>query len=289
LLQHWVSPRWLEELVRIADKRGQSNAALKQALDKLLQANPGLETVLSILFERGDAEGRRFALQIAGAAQLPLLCDFARGENGTDQERAQAAQTAAQIGLLPRGKPVSMLVKGKRDEMLLFGYEITGEVVPNKLSSQAKKAMQATADAINQADFARAERLAHEALALAPDDPTLHNHLIAALQGQDRDQEAQVLIRQLAERFPDYLFGRVSMARLCAREGKTDEANRWLEPLLSREQFHYSEFAALCVAQIELMIAERKFDGAQSWLRIWEQVIPDDPRQDVFRRQLRGK
>jgi hypothetical protein len=254
-----------------------------------LQVNPGMAVVLPILFERGDVEGRRFALQISGAAQLPLLREFALGENGTDQERMEAAQRASEIGLLPRGKPVSMVVKGKRSDLLMFGYEITGEAVPNKLSSQAKKAMQATADALNQADFVKAETLAREVVALAPDDPSPQNHLIAALQGQNRDQEAQVLIRQLAERHPDYLFGRVAMARLCVQEGNLDEANRWLEPLLSRERFHFSEFGALCVAQIELMIAEQKFDGARSWLQIWEQVVPKDARQNHFRLLLRGK
>jgi predicted Zn-dependent protease len=149
--------------------------------------------------------------------------------------------------------------------------------------------MQATADALNQADFVKAETLAREVVALAPDDPSPQNHLIAALQGQNRDQEAQVLIRQLAERHPDYLFGRVAMARLCVQEGNLDEANRWLEPLLSRERFHFSEFGALCVAQIELMIAEQKFDGARSWLQIWEQVVPKDARQNHFRLLLRGK
>ena len=67
------------------------------------------------------------ALMIIHVADLPVLRDFALSRYGTDQQRLEAAQRATELGLLPRGKPVPLTIKGKQTDLLLLAYEIYEE------------------------------------------------------------------------------------------------------------------------------------------------------------------
>jgi len=285
----WIPVQWIEGLVQAVEKGVRSEAALKQAMDKLLRETPGLETILPVLWERGDENGRQFALQTAWAAQLPLLRDFALSESGTDQDRMQAAQQAIERGFLPRGKPLSLFMKGKRQELMMLDYEITSEPQPSRAPKSARKKLLDAHEALLQRDYVKAETLAREALILAPNESTLFNYLASALQGQGRQEEMKAVIQQMVDRFPDYLFGQVALARLLVEQEKTEEAQSLLDPLLSRGKFHISEFSALCAIQIELLIARKEYEGAKSWMQMWQQADPDNPNLGHFRRLLRGK
>jgi hypothetical protein len=93
-------------------------------------------------------------------------------------------------------------------------------------------------------------------------------------------------LRQLHERHPDYLFARTSLAQTLLRERKMEEAEELLKPLLSRQRMHLSEFAAFCGAQIELCLAQKKVEGAFSWLDMWASIDPDHPALEQWRERL---
>jgi hypothetical protein len=90
----------------------------------------------------------------------------------------------------------------------------------------------------------------------------------------------------LVEKYPDYLFARCAMARLCAGDKQIDQAQEWLKPIMSRQQFHVSEFTAFAIAQIEVLEASGQHDGARQWLQMWEQADPDHPGIPIFKRSL---
>jgi tetratricopeptide (TPR) repeat protein len=288
--QQWVPQRWIETVYRATVKGKHSDAALKREYTRLLEKNPYLAAVLPILLERGDPDGRKFAVMMAAQAELPLLRDFALSANGTDQDRMDAAMHAVEFGLLPRGKPVPMFAEGRQTELLLMAYEISGEPEPLRMPRQAHALLAQGFDAMNKGHFADAERVLRDALEIAPDNPSLLNNLAAALFAQRKHDEGNALIRRMAELHPDYHFARCGMARLCVEADRLDEAQEWLDPIMSRERFHISEFSALCIAQIELALAEGKPEGAQSWIQFWEQIDPENPNLPTFQRLVkRGK
>ncbi len=285
-LYQWVPRVWIEKVLQATTKGKRSDAALKREYARVLRDIPALAAVISILLERGDPQGREFALRVAIIAELPLLREFALSANGTDQQRLEASRYAVEWGLLPRGKSIKMYTRGEWTEVLLFNYEIYPEAQPTKIPEQAQDLLEKSYWTLADGRAQEAEALAREALDIAPDNPTLLNHLAVALSMQRREKESEAVIRRMAELHPDYLFARCAMAQLCAREKRLEEARAWLDPVLERPRFHTSEFSAVCAAQVELFLAEGKPDGAQSWLKFWEDVDPDNPNIPALRRRL---
>lgn len=207
----------------------------------------------------------------------------------------QAAQAALRLGSLPAG-PTRFWLKGAWSELLMLGFAITGEVQPNTLPAKAHDLLRRANDALNTGDPAKSERLLKKALEIAPHDLSLQNNLAATYTYQRRMEEAGALAERIFAQDPDYLFGRTSLAMLRINQGRIDEADALLKPLMSRRQLHYSELAAMMNAEIELELARGNPAGAKGWLDMWQGVDPESPmlahcksRIDSAHRPARGK
>jgi tetratricopeptide (TPR) repeat protein len=290
---YWVSKKLLEELISYQKQAPSADTrrAEDQGTADFLRAHPALAALVPALLDRGDPAGREFAMRTALVIKTPgmmaALRDFALGQRGPDAMRSEAAQAAAQAGLLPPG-PVRLWLRGEWREILLFGWEITPEPLNAYRHGQQVRDLEAEAlEAMRQGDAARAEGLFKQALELEPDSPDLLNNVAAAAQNQGRYVEAEALLRQTHERFPDYLFGRTSMAKLYVMEGRLAEAKALLDPILTRRRLHSSEFAALASAEIDYWLAQKQKEGARTWLEMWEKTVPDSPLLQAYRRRLR--
>ena len=286
----WVPHAAIRELAsqsEAASRQG-SEGAITRAVQRYLRQHPEFATLIPLLLERGDPQGRTFALMVAKMAGTPemlaALRDFALSQRGPDRMRTEAAQAAMRAGLLPSG-PVRMWVEGEWREVMALGFDIHGDEV-HQHSPQVEEWMAAAVLALRRGDGKRAEALVRQALEIEPDAPDAVNNLAAAYEIQGRMAEAEALTAQNFERHPDYLFGRTSMAQLYVRDGKIEEAEALLEPLLTRQRFHHLEFAAFCNAQIELYLAQGKREGVESWLKMWAAVDPDNPAIARLRRSL---
>ncbi len=289
-LAQWVSPATLRGLSEIPRGRGRrrSGEAMAQALRRYLEQHPELVGVVPLLLDRGDPEGRSFALELARLAATPALLealrDFALGQRGSDRARLRAVHTARDAGLLPSG-PLRLWVDGQWRELLLMDFEVHGEPTTTHSPAVASLVEEAL-PALRDGDGERAEALFRQALALEPEAPDLQHNLAMALGAQGRTREAEALVRDVRERHPDYLFTRVSAAKLAIRRGDLDGARQELAPLRQRQSFHYSEFDALAGAEIELLLAQGNLDAARSWLNTWESLDPDNPKLEHYRKLI---
>ncbi|NJM40622.1 MAG: tetratricopeptide repeat protein [Anaerolineae bacterium] len=141
-------------------------------------------------------------------------------------------------------------------------------------------------DALEDDDGEEAETLLKEAVALEPDSPDLLNNLCKAYEIQDRTDEARAMTEEIHRRFPDYLFARVTLAAVHAKEGRVEEAKALLDPLLTQTEFHISEFAALCMAEVELALAQNQREAGQHWVDMLARVDPDHPTLPNLRMRL---
>jgi tetratricopeptide (TPR) repeat protein len=130
--------------------------------------------------------------------------------------------------------------------------------------------------------------LLQQALQRAPDCPGVLNNLAMAYEIQGRSREAEELAREIHARFPDYLFGKVAMARILLRQGEMTKARELVAPLLTGRRLHFTEFSAIASVQIQLCLAEGKREGAQSWVQMLERSYPKDPNLPYYRACLRG-
>jgi tetratricopeptide (TPR) repeat protein len=287
---NWIPDRTIRELSAAFGPPGQRKKKPSEGnvLRRYLQEHPALASLVPLVLDRGDPHGRTFALNLAKTARTPELLaalrDFALGQRGPDQQRVEAANVASEAGVLARGN-VRMWVEGEWREIMLMGWEIHNEP-SSKHSPRIQSLAQQAGEALYEDQLVRAEQLYKQALELEPDSPDLLNNLAQAYEGQGRHAEAEALMRQVHQRFPDYFFGRISVAQLLAHEGKLDEARELLLPLMQRQRLHSSEFRALCHAQIEIALEAGERQAAESWLGIWQGIEPDHPMLEHDRRRV---
>jgi tetratricopeptide (TPR) repeat protein len=286
---HWLPVAWIERLEQAMVRGERSDQAAKREVERLLRELPGMAALLPILLERGDPEGRAIALNVAYFGELPLLKEFAVSPYGPDQLRLEAAQKAVMLGLLPRGQETSMYIKGQQQPIMLMGYEIYWEPSGPMLPDKAQDLLEECHERITQGRFADVEKLAREALALAPDNPTLLNYLGIGLKMTGKVKESIAVIQRTLDLYPDYVFARCQLAEVYIDQGRLTEAHELLDPLLTMERFHISEFRSICGTYAILLTAEKKFDGAESWLQMWQNAEPDNSNINALRKQLRRK
>jgi len=290
-LSNWVTQKAIDDLGRYLEPAFQRGGeeAVTRAARRYLRQHPEIVGLVSLLLDRGDPMGREFAMHLARAAETPemqaALRDFALGQRGPDRMRHEAARTASEAGLLPSSGPVRLWMQGEWREILLLGFELHAEPDPGR-DPQVEQWLTEATLALQRRDADEAERLLKQALEIEPDAPALLNNLAAAYEMQGRLPEAEVIVRQLYQRYPDYVFARTSMAQLCMSRGEIDEAEALLKPLLTRQRFHFSEFAAFCMAQIQLFLARGNPEAARSWLDVWATVDPDHHAIAGWRRRL---
>jgi tetratricopeptide (TPR) repeat protein len=281
----WASRELITDLKRQVGTK-QRESALTNGIRRFLQKHPDITALIPILLDRGDPHARQFALMIARTAQTPELLaalrDFASSQRGPDEMRHLAAQAADAAGLFPDRK-IRMWMRGEWHDILLMGFEISD--APEAPFSPAVTSLMIQATQALHADQGpKAERLLNEALELEPDSSPLRNNLAMAYSLQGRHDEAEALVRSIHERDPDYLFGRVAVARMHIRDGEYAAAEELLKPLMLRRRLHLSEATAYFGAQVDLYQAQSNTEAARTWLEMWERIDPDNA--DLDRRRL---
>jgi predicted Zn-dependent protease len=167
----------------------------------------------------------------------------------------------------------------------LMSIEIHNEPL-GKTHPRAEPLLVKAIDALRARKGAAAEKLLNQALEIDPNNPSLLNNLSMAYVLQGQHQKAEEMTYDIYSRFPNYIFGRTNLALILIDKGEIEQAGELIEPLISRRRFHVSEFSALCMVQIKLLLADGNREAAKSWLEMLEQVDPRDPNLPALRLQL---
>lgn len=286
----WQVSRDIEAAVRPAATHGNERMA-KNALRHYLQQHPEFQSLFANLLRRGDPAGRQFVLNLARLAETPelsaMLREFAFSPYGPDKLRLEIMNWLAEHGEMPSGTH-RMYMQGEwRDDILFLGFAIGDESEDGEpLSGKVRKLTEQATLALQAGDWRKAQPLLEQALELAPDAPTLLNNLATAYEMQGRSEEARAMIRDIHARFPNYLFARVTLARIATLAGELERAHDLLDPLLQRRKLHFSEFHQMMGVFIDLYIAEGKKDAAKQWLQLWEQYDPQNPQIAMYKMRL---
>lgn len=283
---YYLPRRRAEELITQIKLAGKKPEAIKHAARQFLQANPDIVALAPVLLNRSDMHAAEFLMTLAGATETPELLaalkDFALGQRGSDSLRLRAAHQVSQHGLIPAGE-MTIWTQGAWNQVLLINTEITAEMGEWNVPGKARRLAEKGYYELSAGKAGRAEQLFIEALKLAPGDPRLLNNLAQAYNMQGRKDEYRQLRQQIYAEHPDYFFGIVQAAQDHIEHGELEQAQDLLTPLLQQKKLHFSEFATLMTAQIQLYLKQGKRDLARSSFNMLEQVYPDHPNVEALR------
>ena len=194
---------------------------LQEAADQFLAQHPEIVVLIPHLLARGDNNSREFVFHLAALSEAPEVVEPARefifGRAGSIDLRLRGARILSEVDLLPNGM-VKLWNGDVQQEFLMVNFEITTQADTNKLSKAAMPLAIQAYEAANQGDPVRAAELLEKAIELQPDEPSLQFNLASALDQQGKVEASDEMMRQIHERFPDYLFGVTEAAKLAAQE-----------------------------------------------------------------------
>lgn len=294
-LSYWIDTQLLEEMKRGFSKGRASDRVIKRTMASILEKRPYLPHLFPHMLEKGDTHAREFVLNWVRTFDEPkwaeMVYAFAKEKYGSDAIRIDAAQliTEKYQHLLPANRMMPMWINGEQTELLMIGFEISDEPeTPTRTTKEILDKHEQGHILIHEEKLADAEATYLDIIETDPTFYPAYNQLAAIYELQGRTEEAQAQIKETFDRFPDYLFARVGVARLLIRDKEIEKARDLLLPLMRLQKLHFSEFFALASAFIEIAIAEKKPKAAQMWLDTWEQIDPDDPRLMDFQLRVAG-
>ncbi len=126
-----------------------------------------------------------------------------------------------------------------------------------------------------------------------PDVPQLYNYLYIAYQQLNDRSNAQRVLQETLERFPDYLFGRIAHATDCLQRGETEKVSEIFEnkydlKLLypKRKRFHASEVLGFFTVMPWYFHSRGEPDHAETYYSLMSQLDPKHRNTRFIKRLL---
>lgn len=249
---------------------------------------PELWHLAPIIFEKCDDRSRELFINVARRSGNPQMMqavlNFSTGKAGPDKLRIEAAMVAKEAGLITKDK-IQIQTKGAMEELYLKSYEIHDEPTP-PISPEAEALAYQAWEALHDNRSQEAEGLLRKLIELDPTNPGHQFNLQAALRKQKRTDEADAMVNKIHQEFPDYLFARLEIGMKLIAQNKLDEARKIIAPVQTMTRFHISEFAMLCVFEMEYALASQNVDAARQWHKFLKLDYPDHPGVEVYKKKI---
>ncbi len=280
---YWFAGSFQAFLAKFLSRNPDAGAE-KKFIQRLLKRYPQFPLLLPHILDRADPSARKMLLSLIEveprAAFLQALLSFGLSKAGTDAQRMRALHFLSQHHphMLPPDRLASAWLQGEWQDVVLVGFHISREVGNTILDDQTYKLYLRAHEYLQEPqNLERAEELFMQVIKKYPDFPPAYNQLSVVYELQDRYGEYRTLVKQTHQRFPDYLFARVAVARLALEDGQIQEVRALLNPLLQRKKLNTTEFRILAQTEILYALAVKRKQIARTWLTLWEQIEPEHP------------
>lgn len=285
-LEYWLPRPVIEGLVECTTSSRRAHDATR-LVRRHLERYPQLELMAELILQRSDPNACKLLIHVAPIVKRPAifaaLKNFALGQRGSDDLRMQALMTLSQAGYIDG--EVEIWNEGTLGAVRLISQEIYREPITD-LPPEVNELMIAAHEAIRQGQGGDAERMLDQVLRLRPDDLSAQFNRAVALALQGREDESLEIIRRMHRDQPDYVFARTHLADQCIANGDLEQAKLLLAPIAKKTRLHASEYAAWCSVNINLALAMKDRKAANSLLRAWELVDPDDQRIEIWQDRI---
>jgi tetratricopeptide (TPR) repeat protein len=287
----WAEPigKWLPESVL---KNWMSDDMDREL--GLVQQIPALKTLIPALLDRGDPEGREFALGLALASLTPemieIVREFGLGNRGSANLRSRALHTLYGEGHCEAG-PHPFFSHGRWTEVELLNPEITDEpldLAPAWQQQLLAKAQQAS----ERGDYDKAEQNYQKILDRQPDSYYAEYNLATVWLNRDGEQgklRAEKVIRRIAQEHPNYKHAKIALAQFASLRNDFDESSRLLGEVLESQTLHVSEATALFSTQAQIALLQENLAAAENALVLLERTAGEDhPVTQQIRERVEG-
>jgi tetratricopeptide (TPR) repeat protein len=126
-----------------------------------------------------------------------------------------------------------------------------------------------------------------------PDVPQLYNYLHIAYQSLGDRDNAQRVLKETLERFPDYLFGRIAYATDCLQRGEPEKVPEIFDGKFElkllypeRKRFHLSEVLGFYSVMAWYFHTQGEPDRAETYYELMRQLDPKHRNTQFIKRLL---
>jgi tetratricopeptide (TPR) repeat protein len=257
----WFPQSWIDEVLTIKGAHAQHVAL--QAQQRRCDAH---EDYLAAAVELGGEDLRFYAMSVlklravdGDAAARDTLRSLLSRPCGPDKVRLDLDIWLQENSLVEAGQPQQLLRHGEVKELALRPMRLHAEQRHLGLPPAEQARLEQMHRLLTQTDDLDGALRIAEALAAAhPEHPTLIANIASVkdVLGHDLD-EIETLFQRAATLDPTYLFAQAGLARIAARKGNVECARELLESLQGREEYHFSDWRAILMAEREIALAQR--------------------------------
>lgn len=219
---------------------------------------------------------------------------LSRPNVGTEAGRMGILQALQQLDLVPRDFKA---VTREGHELQTYNLQLHSENTLAFMSKADQKLMRRAVELAHREQYQQALDIYRELTGRYPDNPRPRYNLAGlqqALAEQSGDRQAQQEVEQeferIAQEYPDYLFGRGTVAVLAIRRGDLERATELLRlpDEVQGQPMHIDEYAYFVAAQALLSLERGQEKSVSSaLLMIMETAGPDGSAMRMFINGLR--
>jgi tetratricopeptide (TPR) repeat protein len=269
----WFPRPWMKLMSRLARESKTTSEAIAQARwDAELDHCDAHADYLRCACEQGDAAIRLLASAVlkrraklgdpdARKALTALLLSL----GGADSDRTALLGWLGDQGLRDKTEPAQVRLAGSVRTVRAFGAHITAQPRPSPYSAAGTALAERVHEALARRALDEAHSLARQLRALHPEQASTLTNLASIRQalGGPPD-EVMHLYEQAHAMDPDHLFARCGLARCRVEAGRLDDARALFEGVFEREEWHYSEYRSVLLAQRALALTQGEYEAVRA-------------------------
>lgn len=275
----WMTSQQLEVLIETMQGASGDLESQRRAVESFVSQHPAVfEVVNWFLWYGDDPQPAIHMLDMLGTERaFAELKRFALGQTGEDEERMSAAMVLNNQGQFPEGQPVRLWHRGEWRELLLKKLEITDEPEDRKYSPEVHQLLGQAGEAVREKRFDQVEAICRRILELDPDCCTAYDTMAIICSIQGDKVGARRHLEKSLEIDPNHPLVRCNLALLYLDDGKVEEAEKLIVPLLERQKLTRSELIAYNVAMARIQLHRGNLDAVEAALEVLFELAPEDP------------
>jgi tetratricopeptide (TPR) repeat protein len=225
------------------------------------------EDYLSAAAELGGKAVRFYAISILKVRALDgdvaarnMLHSLLVRPCGPDKVRLDLELWLQENKFVEAGQPQQLLLRGEVQEVALRPAHLHAKQRDLGLPHASQDRLEQMHRLLAKHDLHGGLRIAEDLAATHPKHPILIGNIasIKDALGHDLD-EIETLFESAAALDSGYLFAQVGLARIAVRKGNVEAARELLKSLQGREEYHFSEWRAILMAEREIAVAQGDF------------------------------